>query len=53
MNIAIVGAGNSAVDVALDTYRKGAKSVTMIIREKRNWKEYKILGKEADKKIEN
>ena len=34
MNIAIVGAGNSAVDVALDTYRKGAKSVTMIIREK-------------------
>ena len=31
MNIAIVGAGNSAVDVALDTYRKGAKSVTMII----------------------
>ena len=33
MNIAIVGAGNSAVDVALDTYRKGAKSVTMIIRE--------------------
>jgi thioredoxin reductase (NADPH) len=35
MNIAIVGAGNSAVDVALDTYRKGAKSVTMIIREKK------------------
>ena len=34
MDIAIVGAGNSAVDVALDTYRKGAKSVTMIIREK-------------------
>ena len=33
MNIAIVGAGNSAVDVALDTYRKGANSVTMIIRE--------------------
>ncbi len=33
MDIAIVGAGNSAVDVALDTYRKGAKSVTMIIRE--------------------
>ena len=32
MNIAIVGAGNSAVDVALDTYRKGAKSVTMIIK---------------------
>jgi len=34
MNIAIVGAGNSAVDVALDTYIKGANSVTMIIREK-------------------
>ena len=34
MDIAIVGAGNSAVDVALDTYRKAAKSVTMIIREK-------------------
>jgi len=33
MDIAIVGAGNSAVDVALDTYRKGAKSVTMVIRE--------------------
>ena len=35
MDIAIVGAGNSAVDVALDTYRKGAKSVSMIIREKK------------------
>ena len=34
MDIAIVGAGNSAVDAALDTYRKGANSVTMIIREK-------------------
>ena len=34
MDIAIVGAGNSAVDVALDTFRKGANSVTMIIREK-------------------
>ena len=34
MDIVIVGAGNSAVDVALDTFRKGAKSVTMIIREK-------------------
>ena len=33
MDIAIVGAGNSAVDVALDTYRKGAKSVTMVRRE--------------------
>jgi thioredoxin reductase (NADPH) len=34
MNISIVGAGNSAADAALDTYRKGANSVTMIIREK-------------------
>ena len=34
MNIAIIGAANSAVDVALDTYRKGAKSVTLVIREK-------------------
>ena len=34
MNIAIVGAGNSAADAALDTYRKGANIVTMIIREK-------------------
>lgn len=33
MNIAVVGAANSAVDVALETYRKGAKSVTMLIRE--------------------
>ena len=35
MDIAIVGAANSAVDAALETYRKGAKSVTMIIREKK------------------
>ena len=34
MNLVVVGAANSAVDVALETYRKGAKSVTMIIREK-------------------
>ncbi len=34
MDVAIIGAGNSAVDVALEIYRKGAKSVTMIIREK-------------------
>jgi thioredoxin reductase (NADPH) len=34
MDIAIVGAANSAVDAALETYRKGAKSVSMIIREK-------------------
>ena len=35
MDIAIVGAANSAVDAALETFRKGAKSVTMIIREKK------------------
>ena len=29
-----LGAANSAVDVALETYRKGAKSVTLVIREK-------------------
>ncbi|MDG2108908.1 MAG: YpdA family putative bacillithiol disulfide reductase [Flavobacteriaceae bacterium] len=34
MDLVVVGAANSAVDVALETYRKGAKSVTMIIREK-------------------
>ena len=33
MKIAVVGAANSAVDVALETFRKGAKEVTMIIRE--------------------
>ncbi len=33
MKIAIVGAANSAVDVALETFRKGAKEVTMVIRE--------------------
>lgn len=34
MRIAIVGAANSAVDVALETFRKGAKEVTMIMRER-------------------
>ena len=34
MNMVVVGAANSAVDAALELYRKGAKSVTMIIREK-------------------
>ncbi len=34
MHVAIVGASNSAVDVALEVYRKGAKSVTMVVREK-------------------
>lgn len=33
MDIVVVGAANSAVDVALETYRKGAKSVTLVIRE--------------------
>lgn len=33
MNVAVVGAANSAVDVALEIYRKGARSVTMVIRE--------------------
>lgn len=32
LNIIIVGAGNSGVDVALETYRRGSK-VTMVIRE--------------------
>ena len=34
MDLVVVGAANSAVDVALETYRKGAQSVTMVIREK-------------------
>lgn len=33
MKLAVVGAANSAVDAALECYRKGAKEVTMIIRE--------------------
>ena len=33
MNLVIVGSANSAVDAALEIYRKGARSVTMIIRE--------------------
>jgi thioredoxin reductase (NADPH) len=32
LDIAVIGGGNSAVDVALETYRRGSK-VTMIIRE--------------------
>lgn len=31
--VAVVGAANSAVDAALELYRKGAKEVTMIVRE--------------------
>jgi len=34
MKLAIVGAANSAVDAALECYRKGAKEVTMVIKEK-------------------
>ncbi len=34
MDIVVVGAANSSVDVALEVYRKGARSVTMIVREK-------------------
>ncbi|MEQ9404933.1 MAG: YpdA family putative bacillithiol disulfide reductase [Cyclobacteriaceae bacterium] len=34
MDVVVVGAANSAVDVALELYRKGAKSVTMVVREK-------------------
>jgi len=33
MKLAVVGAANSAVDAALECYRKGAKEVTMVIRE--------------------
>lgn len=33
MRVAVVGAANSSVDVALETFRKGAKEVVMIIRE--------------------
>lgn len=33
MKVAVVGAANSSVDVALETFRKGAKEVTMIVRE--------------------
>ena len=35
MRVAVVGAANSAVDVALETYRKGAKEVVMVIREEK------------------
>ena len=34
LNLVVVGAANSAVDVALETYRRGSK-VTMVIREDR------------------
>lgn len=34
MRVAVVGAANSSVDVALETFRKGAKEVVMVVREK-------------------
>ena len=43
MDVVVVGAANSAVDAALETYRKGAKSVTMLVREK-NIGENEVLG---------
>ncbi len=33
MRVLVIGAANSAVDVALETFRKGAKEVSMVIRE--------------------
>lgn len=33
MKLIVIGAANSAVDVALETYRKGAEEVTMVVRE--------------------
>jgi thioredoxin reductase (NADPH) len=32
MDVMVVGAANSSVDVALEVFRKGAKSVTMVVR---------------------
>lgn len=45
MDVAIIGAANSAVDAALETYRKGAKSVTMVIREKEIGKNVKYWAR--------
>jgi len=45
MKIAVIGAGNSAVDVALENYRKGSKEVTMIIRESKLKKSVKYWVK--------
>ena len=45
MDIVVVGAANSAVDVALETYRKGAKSVTLVIREKEVGKNVKYWAR--------
>ena len=45
MNVAVIGSANSAVDVALELYRKGAKSVTMIIREEEIGKNVKYWAR--------
>ena len=45
MDIVVVGAANSAVDVALETYRKGAKSVSLVIREKEIGKRVKYWAR--------
>ena len=45
MDIVVIGAANSAVDVALETYRKGAKSVTLVIREKEVGKNVKYWAR--------
>lgn len=45
MDIVVVGAANSAVDVALETYRKGAKSVSLVIREKEIGKNVKYWAR--------
>ena len=45
MDIVVVGAANSAVDVALETYRKGAKSVALVIREKEIGKRVKYWAR--------
>lgn len=45
MHLVVVGAANSAVDVALETYRKGAKSVTLVIREKEIGKNVKYWAR--------
>ena len=58
MNVAVVGAANSAVDVALETYRKGAKNVTMIIREEeiqtnvKYWSRPDIINRIKEKSID-
>ena len=43
MDVVVVGAANSAVDAALETYRKGAKSVTMLVV-KKHWRKCEVLG---------